>query len=48
MDKEHIKKLFSKSDWTDETIEIADEIVSKIAKDYLQLDTYPNQFEIIT
>jgi stage V sporulation protein R len=48
MEKEDLKRMFSKSDWTEETIERADEIVSRIAKDYLQLDTYPNQFEIIT
>jgi stage V sporulation protein R len=48
MEKSDIKKMFSKSDWDLETIEIADEIVSRIAKDHLGLETYPNQFEIIT
>lgn len=46
MKKKDIRQLFSKSDWTDETIIQADEIVSKIAKEYLGLDIYPNQFEI--
>ena len=30
------------------TIEEADKIISRIAKEYLGLDTYPNQFEIVT
>ncbi len=46
MKKKDIRQLFSKSDWTDETIIQADEVVSKIAKEYLGLDIYPNQFEI--
>jgi spore cortex formation protein SpoVR/YcgB (stage V sporulation) len=48
MTKEELKKLFSKPDWTDETIIEADKIVSKIAQEYLGIETYPNQFEIIT
>jgi stage V sporulation protein R len=48
MEKSDIKKMFSKSDWDLETIEIADEIVSRIAREHLGLETYPNQFEIIT
>ncbi len=46
MDKKDIKELFSKSDWNDDTIIVADNVISKIAKDYLGLDIYPNQFEI--
>ncbi len=46
--KEELKKLFSKSDWNVETIEFANEIISEIAEKHLGLDTYPNQFEIIT
>ena len=46
MKKKDIKDLFAKSDWNDETIIQADIVVSKIAKDYLGLDIYPNQFEI--
>ena len=47
MDKEYLKKLFSRSDWDEDTIIEADKIVSRIAEEYLGLDTYPNQFEII-
>jgi stage V sporulation protein R len=48
MDKEDLKKLFSRSDWDKETIIEADKVVSRIAEEYLGLETYPNQFEIIS
>jgi len=48
MDKDDLKKIFSKSDWNEETIIEADKIVSRIAEEYLGLETYPNQFEIIS
>ena len=48
MNKEELKKLFSTSDWDADTILKADEIISRIAKEHLGLDTYPNQFEIVT
>lgn len=48
MNKKELKKLFSNSDWNEETIKQADIVISKIAKDYLGLDTYPNQFEIVS
>ena len=48
MDKEDLKKLFSRSDWDEDTIIEADKIVSRIAEEYLGLETYPNQFEIIS
>jgi spore cortex formation protein SpoVR/YcgB (stage V sporulation) len=48
MTKEELKKMFSSSDWNDETILRADEIISRIAKEHLGLDVYPNQFEIVT
>ena len=48
MNKEDLKKLFSQSDWDEETIIEADKVVSRIAEEYLQLTTYPNQFEIVT
>jgi len=48
MKKSELKKLFSKADWNEETIIEADKIVSRIAKDYLGLDTYPNQFEVVS
>ena len=40
--------MFSSSDWNEETILEADNIISRIAEDYLGLETYPNQFEIVT
>lgn len=46
--KEELKKIFGKSDWNVDTIEIADEVISRIAEEHLGLSTYPNQFEIIT
>jgi stage V sporulation protein R len=48
MTKEELKKLLSKSDWDVDTIIEADKVVSRIAKDFLNLDTYPNQFEIVS
>ena len=48
MKKNEIKKLFAKSDWNEDTILHADKIISDIAKNYLGLDIYPNQFEIIS
>jgi len=48
MKKSELRKMFSKSDWTEETIIEADKIISRIAKEHLGLDTYPNQFEIIS
>jgi spore cortex formation protein SpoVR/YcgB (stage V sporulation) len=48
MTKKELKALFSRPDWDDDTILEADKIVSRIAKDYLGLDTYPNQFEVVS
>ena len=48
MTKKKLKEMFSRSDWNEETILEADKIISKIAEDYLGLNTYPNQFEIVT
>lgn len=48
MTKEELKKMFSSSDWNEETILEADKVISRIAEEYLGLDTYPNQFEIVT
>lgn len=48
MKKSEIRKIFNKSEWNEETIIEADKIVSRIAKDYLGLDTYINQFEIVS
>jgi len=48
MKKEELRKMFSRPDWNEETILRADEIISRIAREYLGLDVYPNQFEIVT
>lgn len=48
MDKSEIKKMFSNPEWNEETISVANDIIERIAKEYLELDIYPNQFEIIT
>lgn len=48
MDKEELRKMFSRSDWDEETILKADEIISRIAAEYLGLEVYTNQFEIVT
>lgn len=48
MTKEKLKEMFSKSDWNSDTILEADIVISRIAKEYLGLNTYPNQFEIVT
>jgi len=42
------RNLFCRADWNIQTILEADEVISQIAKDYLGLDTYPNQFEIVS
>ncbi len=48
MEKDALRTLFSRPDWNLETIAEADTIISRIAKEYLGLETYPNQFEIVT
>lgn len=48
MTKEELKEMFSRSDWNEETILEADKVISRIAEEYLGLETYPNQFEIVT
>lgn len=48
MTKKELKALFSRPDWDDDTIIEADKIVARIAKEYLGLDTYPNQFEVVS
>lgn len=48
MTKEEYRCLFDDSDWSLETLEIANEIISRTGREYLRLDTYPNQFEIVT
>jgi len=48
MNKEDIKKILSKSEWNEETITVAYEVIDRIGKEWLGLDIYPNQFEITT
>jgi spore cortex formation protein SpoVR/YcgB (stage V sporulation) len=48
MTKEELKKMFCGPDWNEDTIFEADKVVSRIAEEYLGLNTYPNQFEIVT
>lgn len=42
------KLLFTDNDWTFKRLNDVTEAVSHIAEDELQLDTYPNQLEVIT
>jgi len=48
LDKDYIKKLFSKSEWTTETLELADEVCREINDNLFKLDIYPNQYEVVT
>jgi spore cortex formation protein SpoVR/YcgB (stage V sporulation) len=42
-------KLITKSsDWTFDTLEVFDKEIGRIAKEYLNIDSYPNQIEIVT
>jgi len=42
------KIITESSDWTPETLIKFDKVISKIAKDYLNLTWYPNQIEIVS
>lgn len=42
------KVITESSDWTPETLVKFDKVISKIAKDYLNLTWYPNQIEIVS
>ena len=46
--KEQYKMMFCDPNWDYNTLEAADEVISKIGRDYLKLKTYPNQIEIVT
>jgi len=48
MTKEELRKLFTKSDWDETTVIEGEKVMIKISEEYLGLDTYPNQFEIVT
>jgi spore cortex formation protein SpoVR/YcgB (stage V sporulation) len=47
-DMSSTKLLFQSADWNPEDLAQADGEVRRIAEDELRLDTYPNQYEIIT
>lgn len=42
-----VKPLSTSSEWTFELLEIYDKEIARIAQDKFQLDTYPNQIEVI-
>lgn len=46
--KELAKRLFSNPTWDYHTLCAADEITSQLGREYLKLQPYPNQIEIIT
>ncbi len=46
--KDKYRKLFSNPNWDFETLQVADQITSWYGKEFLKLDTYPNQIEIVT
>lgn len=41
------KLLYDSNDWTFDSLHRADEMIGRIAREELRLDTYPNQIEII-
>ncbi|OKL38562.1 SpoVR family protein [Pontibacter flavimaris] len=47
-DIEKYRTLFCNPNWDGETLEAADEVISRIGKEYLKLKTYPNQIEVVT
>ncbi|MHA6247956.1 SpoVR family protein [Pontibacter sp. CAU 1760] len=47
-DTERYKAMFCNPNWDYDTLEAADEVISKIGREYLKLKTYPNQIEIVT
>ena len=48
MTKEELRKLFTKSEWDETTVIEGEKVMIKISEEYLGLDIYPNQFEIVT
>ncbi|MGB3780378.1 MAG: SpoVR family protein [Tunicatimonas sp.] len=47
-EKEKIREMFSAPNWNFETIQVADELTSRVGRELFRLDTYPNQIEIVT
>ncbi len=46
--KKLCRKLFSNPTWDYQTLAVADEVTTRIGKEYLNLQIYPNQIEIVT
>ncbi|MCP2045143.1 SpoVR family protein [Pontibacter sp. HSC-36F09] len=47
-DKEKYRAMFCDPNWDYETLQAADEVISRIGKEYLKLKIYPNQIEVVT
>ena len=47
-DKEKYRAMFSNPNWDFETLQVADELTSRVGKECFRLDTYLNQIEIVT
>lgn len=48
IDKDKYRAMFCNPNWDYNTLEAADEVISRIGREYLKLKTYPNQIEIVT
>ena len=48
VDKENYRAMFCNPNWDYNTLKAADEVISRIGREYLKLKTYPNQIEIVT
>jgi stage V sporulation protein R len=48
IDKDKYRAMFCNPNWDYDTLEAADEVISRIGREYLNLKTYPNQIEIVT
>ncbi|HEX8530947.1 MAG TPA: SpoVR family protein [Cytophagales bacterium] len=48
LSKEEYRKMFGNPTWDYYTLAAADEVTSLIGKEYLKLNIYPNQIEIVT
>jgi len=46
--KKQLKDMFSNPEWTLDTLYYANDVISKIGKDYMKLDVYHNVFEVVT
>lgn len=48
LSKEEYRKMFGNPTWDYHTLAAADEVTTHIGKEYLKLNIYPNQIEIVT